>query len=470
MIIYKDGIKIYECSDPAEIKALVESIANDLSLNYYIKSEVMNLIASARSVVQVATMPQNPTRSTLYYVGSSSPYEVKLVDSNGTVVDMGSSEVDLSGYLQKSAVVNILDATVTNEQVVGAKATYENTAQSRWALVNLSSCATLIDVIKKIVKLDSGSSLNFRNYSVSAWVTAFPTELKVPNLDDYGTLQFLGCYRNNAGTENVLGELRFRPSSSSIWYRTTPSAVNWKPIQNDAFAPMDTAFVSGGNGSFINPDNAIFNFSTTGTQLRQSGKKDFLVVFSNPIGSADLYAVCTTEIFVNNYSSNGNAIIWQSAKVTSSAYKGAVLKRRGDISGLIDATAITSATISWQTWFPVEYPRVNVSIDSTYYDNAGTVGYAVTGGILILDFDGVSLKSITGSSALNIGTLGATVGGVIKKTGSSSAGYIHGTLSTYENNGSSMHWRVDPDGKIYVYPMGVASVKVSGSMAIPLGY
>ena len=105
MVIYKSGVKIYECTDPVELKALIESISNDLSLNYYVKSEVMNLIASARSVVQVATMPATPTRSTLYYVGTTSPYAVKLVDSNGTVVDMGSSEVDLSGYLQQSVLI-----------------------------------------------------------------------------------------------------------------------------------------------------------------------------------------------------------------------------------------------------------------------------------------------------------------------------------------------------------------------------
>lgn len=381
MKIYKDGVLWYECISQEELLAIQQTIANNLQNNYYTNVETMNLIASSRAVYQVATMPSEPTINTIYYVGSTSPYNVKLVDSNGTVVDLGSSEVDLTGYLKASDIDTNITENSTNNKVASSLSVFRYSAQAPQGLISLTGCLTLADVFKRITQLVTESTTTFRNYFVSSWITAFPSALKVPDLDDYGVLQFCGCYRNNSGTENILGELRFRPSGSSIWYRTPISSVNWKPIQGDAFAPLDSAFVSGGNVNFLNPDNAIFNFDTTQTGLRQSGRKDFMVLFTDPIGNADYYAICTTEIIVNNYGSNGATTIWQTARGFSSSYKGAVLKRSGNISGIVNATAITSATISWQPWYPIDYQQTSLTLNTGY---TGTIFFKVVGGNLTL--------------------------------------------------------------------------------------
>ena len=102
MKIYKDGELYVEITSPDELLGMYQTIANNLRNNYFSNVEVMKLIASARSIYQVATMPSEPTINTVYYVGTEAPYDVKLVDSNGTVVPLGNSDADFSNFYTKT--------------------------------------------------------------------------------------------------------------------------------------------------------------------------------------------------------------------------------------------------------------------------------------------------------------------------------------------------------------------------------
>lgn len=106
MKIYKDGILWFEAISPNELLSICQTITNNLRNNYFSNVETMNLIASARSVYQVETMPSEPTINTVYYVGTQAPYDVKLVDSNGTVVNLGDSDADFSNFYTKAECDN----------------------------------------------------------------------------------------------------------------------------------------------------------------------------------------------------------------------------------------------------------------------------------------------------------------------------------------------------------------------------
>ena len=106
MKIYKDGNLWFEATSPNELLSMCQTIANSLRNNYFTNVEIMNLIASARSVYQVETMPSEPTINTVYYVGTQAPYDVKLVDSNGTVVNLGDSDADFSNFYTKAECDN----------------------------------------------------------------------------------------------------------------------------------------------------------------------------------------------------------------------------------------------------------------------------------------------------------------------------------------------------------------------------
>lgn len=68
----------------------------------YNKDEIDDLIASARSIRVLETMPASPERNTLYYIGVAPDYDVYLCDTTGLVVNMGTSAVALDQYQKKS--------------------------------------------------------------------------------------------------------------------------------------------------------------------------------------------------------------------------------------------------------------------------------------------------------------------------------------------------------------------------------
>lgn len=106
MKIYKDGNLWFEATSPNELLSMCQTIANSLRNNYFTNVETMNLIASARSVYQVETMPSEPTINTVYYVGTQAPYDVKLVDSNGNIVNLGDGDADFSNFYTKAECDN----------------------------------------------------------------------------------------------------------------------------------------------------------------------------------------------------------------------------------------------------------------------------------------------------------------------------------------------------------------------------
>ena len=106
MKIYKDGNLWFEATSPNELLSMCQTITNNLKNNYFSNVETMNLIASARSVYQVETMPSEPTINTVYYVGTEAPYDVKLVDSNGNIVNLGDSDADFSNFYTKAECDN----------------------------------------------------------------------------------------------------------------------------------------------------------------------------------------------------------------------------------------------------------------------------------------------------------------------------------------------------------------------------
>lgn len=241
MKIYKGSTLFYEATDVATVEAMVDSLTNDLNQNHYTKAEVMNLIASSRSVVQVATLPANPQRNTIYYVGSTSPYHVYLYDSNGTQVDMGSSEVDLTNYVAKTDITTSISSASTNGEVAGAKAVYDYTTpvdalsdlsytfyDSNWSVLN--NDIHLVKIAPTVYHI-RGTFVSASGYAVpiGTEIRIF-SELKINNRRPYaGVLSAIsvtntaavGCTYNGSGTmyvniSNGSGIIRIRFSGILI--------------------------------------------------------------------------------------------------------------------------------------------------------------------------------------------------------------------------------------------------------------
>lgn len=73
-------------------------------------------ISGSARIIVVATMPATPEENTLYYVGTSSPYSIKL-QSAGVLYDMGTTEIDLTGYYTKTEIDTLLSAKANSNNV-----------------------------------------------------------------------------------------------------------------------------------------------------------------------------------------------------------------------------------------------------------------------------------------------------------------------------------------------------------------
>lgn len=67
--------------------------SNRLYANTYTAEQIDNMLASLRTIKYAATKPATGVRNTLYYVGSSAPYEMYLYDSYGAEIYLGTSDV-----------------------------------------------------------------------------------------------------------------------------------------------------------------------------------------------------------------------------------------------------------------------------------------------------------------------------------------------------------------------------------------
>ena len=99
------------------------------------------MLASLRTVRYSATKPANPSRNTLYYVGTSSPYQIYLYDSYGTEVDLGTSAVQTysagQGILINSS--NVISADLNTTLTEGTSSAKAPTSQ---AVVNYAERLT----------------------------------------------------------------------------------------------------------------------------------------------------------------------------------------------------------------------------------------------------------------------------------------------------------------------------------------
>lgn len=90
-------------------------------------SEKLNaLFAGISGVVKVEVvpdMPASPTNNTMYYVGTASPYHIYLRADDQTY-DMGTTEIDLSNYVKKDAIVDNLTTADTTKPLSANQGKY----------------------------------------------------------------------------------------------------------------------------------------------------------------------------------------------------------------------------------------------------------------------------------------------------------------------------------------------------------
>ena len=120
---------------------LTVDTSNRLTADTYTTEQIDNMLASLRTVKYAATKPTSPSRNTLYYVGSTSPYQIYLYDSYGTEINLGTSAVQTysagSGISINSS--NVISANVNTTLTEGTSSALPPTSQ---AVVNYAEHKT----------------------------------------------------------------------------------------------------------------------------------------------------------------------------------------------------------------------------------------------------------------------------------------------------------------------------------------
>ena len=112
---------------------------NDAANKTYVDEQikaVKDAMNSISNVAVVETKPDNPTKNTMYYVGTANPYEVWLYTDQW--YDMGTTGLDMSEYIKKTEAQTLLDEkqnkltagnymSVSNNTVAFTKKLYKHT-------------------------------------------------------------------------------------------------------------------------------------------------------------------------------------------------------------------------------------------------------------------------------------------------------------------------------------------------------
>lgn len=312
-----------DSTKPMVNSVLLEGNKTSGELGMYTRQEVNQLLAQARNVRYVASLPSTPIANTLYYVGTAKPYNVYLYVENdaGTLerLDMGTTEIDLSEY-QKAQDSSLATSSKT---IVGAI----NENKSNIDLKQDKSDSTLLTTNKTIA-----GSINELKASIDGM-----DEIYAPLITGYS---------------KQLPGMSGRDPDGCVFEFNGSITSDTRQVQTGLFAfvsmldPIENSDISGmiETAQYFNTPGAYVMFEQTFTAYSNSTLNQ------------------TKRFRRKGEIQGGNAV---------------------SAGGIIPAAQ--NGLISWKAWYPVDYPTysLNSLVGSPF---EGTIWIAVSGGVMLFDF------------------------------------------------------------------------------------
>lgn len=143
-------INQYQYATISEIPTNVSDLTNDANYitssaldNYYDKSSIDNLLSQLKKATMqvVSELPSTGEEGIIYLVGTSSPYE-QYIRENGAYIDLGSTSVDLTGYVKGTGL--------TADRIILGNGN-SNIKTSSYSISNSSSTSTTILLTAKAI-------------------------------------------------------------------------------------------------------------------------------------------------------------------------------------------------------------------------------------------------------------------------------------------------------------------------------
>lgn len=110
--VYSDAEKIFECESIYNILALISSLSGRIDSQYYNKEQIGIMLSAISTIRQVATLPTSPIKNSVYYVGTSLPYDVILIDDDNKQINLGTTNINLDDYVKSSELISTVDSRI----------------------------------------------------------------------------------------------------------------------------------------------------------------------------------------------------------------------------------------------------------------------------------------------------------------------------------------------------------------------
>lgn len=289
------GITYDNLSDKPKIDGIVvasgDQTADSLDLRRasesYTKDEVDELVAAGRAVKVVNTMPINPEKNTLYYVGVAPAYDVYLVDKDGNISSLGNSDVNFADYQRK----NDTRLQTDSKSVVGAinenKLNIDDRLKIADVVNNLETAAArkaLSAAMGKILQetkfeeagtglTKNGVRINHTNsITPSSGVVGGATSIPQIQYDSTGHLTSVGSV--NVYPPTTAGE------AGQVWTSRGNGVGQWMPVE----AATDYRDLSNKpkiNGVTLNGDKSIAELNVQYTDIIEKPKINSVVLEGN---------------------------------------------------------------------------------------------------------------------------------------------------------------------------------------------
>ena len=496
--LYKNGIKIIEQTDsynnlaqstkPQINSVVLEGNRTAQELNLMTQDEIRQLIAQSRDVLKVNSYPATPQENILYYVGTTTPYNVCMYakDENDNLVriDMGTTNVDIDS---KQDIVDNNLGTVS-KNIVGAINEVFTEVNKKQNTLDDNLLTTNKSIVPAINELYNGKVNNNAYYDTdktrqelfeasvtgsNVFNTAFTNEESPIGSNSARFMVFVNKNNYNRGgmiaqQTNITGDTQ---GDIFTCFLTNSGWSDWQFALQNRYAPISSVFDYGTTDWAVNPNDAVFGMKSlsSGVEVQQRVFRNSFI--TDPVVGGNCWG--RLEVVERNVR-DSTVSIWQTLIVTSNVVidnqvvvQNKVFKRNGLHYGAGNTIYDNRASIEWKGWYPTEYPLTPVTINSTNF-SSGSVKFTINGGILLFHVDGVGIApEKTGTLVMcELPALPykATSNGVNRSYVRSSIVNVTQSLPLL------LHFDSGNNNRVSIFGVTTSNGGWYGQMSIPLGY
>lgn len=181
--------------------------------------------------------------------------------------------------------------------------------------------------------------------------------------------------------------------------KTIPTAIN--EIETDIndmpnnYAPFNSNAYNL-DGVAVSADGVLWDFTPSGSARREQTRKAYGYITS-PITGSNIYGTVETTILYSN------ATLCTIEQIFTELNPNNTVRFRRLGTAPAQTITFSTATITWQLWYPLEYPNTNATLTpmGSTYRVAGSARFNIAGGVLTFAIENINISYIDTSQSIS---------------------------------------------------------------------